>query len=72
MMYGGNRVHLNRFNCPANSCVVFPSYLANNDASETCGIMFFSTASWNSGGGGRSIANKRKGVVVCLISGGFE
>ena len=34
----------------------------------TCGMMFFSTASWNKGGGGKSTAKKRKGDTVDLIS----
>ena len=34
----------------------------------TCGIIFFSTVSWKSGGGGKSTARKRKGDVVALIS----
>jgi hypothetical protein len=33
-------------------------------------MMFFSTASWKRGGGGRSTAKKRNGDVVDLISGG--
>jgi hypothetical protein len=35
---------------------------------ETCGIIFFSIASWNRGGGGRSTARKRKGDTVVLIA----
>jgi hypothetical protein len=34
----------------------------------TCGMMFFSIASWNRGGGGRSIARKRNGETVDFIS----
>ena len=34
----------------------------------TWGIMFFSTASWNNGGGGRSTARNRNGDTVVLIS----
>src|ERR1700730_7120660 len=34
----------------------------------TWGMMFFSTASWKRGGGGRSTARNRKGDVVALIS----
>lgn len=34
----------------------------------TCGMMFFSTASWNNGGGGKSTAKNRNGDTVDLIS----
>jgi hypothetical protein len=34
----------------------------------TCGTMFFSIESWNSGGGGRSTARNRKGDTVDLMS----
>jgi len=34
----------------------------------TCGMMFFSTESWNKGGGGKSIAKKRKGDTNVLDS----
>lgn len=34
----------------------------------TWGIIFFSTESWNNGGGGKSTAKKRNGDVVDLIS----
>jgi len=34
----------------------------------TCGIMFFSTASWNKGGGGKSIARNRNGDTEVLES----
>lgn len=34
----------------------------------TCGMIFFSIASWNNGGGGRSTARNRKGDVDVLIS----
>lgn len=34
----------------------------------TCGMIFFSTASWNNGGGGRSTARNMKGEDVDLIS----
>jgi hypothetical protein len=41
--------------------VVFPSNLAKILANETCGMIFFSLASWNKGVAGRSSARKRKG-----------
>ena len=49
--------------------VVWPSNLLSTDAMLTWGMMFFSTESWKSGGGGRSRARKRKGEVVVLMSG---
>lgn len=36
----------------------------------TCGMIFFSTASWNNGGGGRSTARNRNGDAEALISVG--
>lgn len=48
--------------------MVVPSYFARTEARVTCGMMFFSTASWNSGGGGRSTARNRNGVLALLIS----
>jgi hypothetical protein len=35
----------------------------------TCGMMFFSTESWNNGGGGKSTARNKNGEVTDLISG---
>jgi hypothetical protein len=35
----------------------------------TCGMIFFSTESWKSGGGGRSTARTRNGDTVDVISG---
>ncbi len=34
----------------------------------TCGMIFFSTESWNKGGGGKSMAKKRKGDTDVLDS----
>ena len=51
-----------------NTCVVFPSNLARSEWMVTCGIMFFSTASWNKGGGGKSIARNRNGETEALES----
>lgn len=50
--------------------MVTPSYLASTEYTLTCGIMFFSNASWNNGGGGRSTARKRNGDTVDLSSDG--
>jgi len=48
------------------TCVVVPSYLANTVAKLTWGIIFFSTESWNKGGGGRSTERNKKGdVTIC-------
>ena len=49
--------------------VVTPSYFERTEAMCTCGMMFFSIESWNSGGGGRSTARKRKGDIFDLMSG---
>jgi hypothetical protein len=46
-----------------------PSYFERTEAMCTCGMMFFSIESWNSGGGGRSTARKRKGDIFDLMSG---
>ena len=43
---------------------VAPSYFRSKSAMGTCGMMFFSMASWNRGGGGRSNASMRNGVTV--------
>mmetsp|Transcript_8909 Transcript_8909/g.37704 ORF Transcript_8909/g.37704 Transcript_8909/m.37704 type:complete len:312 (-) Transcript_8909:158-1093(-) len=45
---------------------VAPSYFRSKSAMGTCGMMFFSMASWNRGGGGRSNASMRNGVTVRL------
>lgn len=50
--------------------VVRPSYLANTECMLTWGIIFFSTESWNRGGGGRSTARNKKGDTIDLISNG--
>jgi len=50
------------------TCAVTPSYFERTEEMFTCGTMFFSTESWNSGGGGRSTARKRKGDTVGLMS----
>lgn len=50
------------------TCVVTPSYFESMDVIFTCGIIFFSTESWNNGGGGKSTAKKRKGVMFDLMS----
>lgn len=52
----------------ARTCVVIPLYLARTSWMFTCGMMFFSIVSWNKGGGGRSMARKRKGETLDLIS----
>lgn len=54
----------------APTCAVLPSYLARTECMLTWGIIFFSTASWNRGGGGRSTARKRKGDTEVFNSGG--
>src|ERR1700761_1619624 len=50
------------------TCVVFPSNFAKTLARVTWGMIFFSTTSWNIGGGGRSTARSKKGVSVVLVS----
>lgn len=52
----------------SNTWVVFPSNLASSEWMVTWGIMFFSTASWNKGGGGKSIARNRNGETEVLES----
>jgi hypothetical protein len=47
---------------------VTPSYFDSTDNILTCGTMFFSIASWNNGGGGKSTARKRNGDTVDLMS----
>lgn len=51
-----------------NTWVVFPSYLVSSEWMVTCGIMFFSIASWNKGGGGKSIARNRNGDTEAFES----
>lgn len=53
------------------TCVVFPSYFARTEAKLTWGIMFFSTESWNRGGGGRSSDRNRNGEVDVFVSAEF-
>ena len=48
--------------------VVFPSYFVRTEAKLTWGIIFFSTESWNRGGGGKSTERKRNGDIVVLMS----
>jgi len=50
------------------TCVVPPSYLASKEWIATWGMIFFSIASWNKGGGGKSMAKKRNGETEVLDS----
>jgi len=51
-----------------HTCVVTPSYFESTEAMFTWGMIFFSTESWKSGGGGKSTAKKRNGDTFDLIS----
>ena len=50
------------------TCVIPPSYLASKEWIVTWGMIFFSIASWNKGGGGKSMARKRNGETEVLDS----